>query len=238
MIRVDDLFFKNILHGISLEIPDTGVTGLVGPNGSGKTTLLRCIFGALRPTRGQVLLGQRPLSRMRPRQVAQHLAVVSQDHGSPAQMTVAELVRLGQLPGRRSDEKAIVDALSAVGMLDKATRSLTELSGGERQRAMIARAFVQRPQHLLLDEPTNHLDIRYQLEVFHQIVEYPTNATVVLHDLNMALHHCDHVHLLNEGRLVASGPPETVLTPDVLEPIYQVKVQRTSHHLHFERNPS
>ncbi|ERJ46194.1 hypothetical protein N579_02655 [Corynebacterium pseudodiphtheriticum 090104] len=150
-------------------------------------------------------------------------------------MTVAEVIRLGRLPHKDNSDDGIIAALKSVGMLHKAQAPLTHLSGGERQRVMIARAFIQDASHILLDEPTNHLDIHYQLEVFKLIKDYRANATVVLHDLNMALEYCDWIHLLEEGRLVESGSPGDVLVPEILEPIYNVRVVRAEHHLHFER---
>src|SRR5699024_6014455 len=187
MITVDNLSFRTILHNISLQIPNHGITGLVGPNASGKTTLLRCMYGAHKPTSGRVPVEDTPLPKLRTRDLARTISVVGQAHGEPPPMTVAELVRLGRLPHGDNKEQLILDALARVGMLDKATRTVAQLSGGERQRAMIARAFVQNTKHMLLDEPTNHLDIYYQLEVFQQLVERESNAVVVLHDLNSAL---------------------------------------------------
>lgn len=235
MITAENISYQGIISDISFEIPDHGVVGLVGPNGSGKTTLLRTLFGALQPTEGRVLLNGVPLGSLRARKIAHELAVVAQDSGEPPQMTVAEVVRLGRLPHKDNSEDGIIDALERVGLLHKAKAPLTHLSGGERQRAMIARAFIQDASHILLDEPTNHLDIHYQLEIFQQIQDYRANATVVLHDLNMALKYCDWIHLLDEGRLMESGPPGDVLVPEILQPIYNVRVVRTEHHLHFER---
>lgn len=235
MITAENVSYQEIIKDISFEIPDHGVVGLVGPNGSGKTTLLRTLFGALQPTEGRVLLNGAPLASMRARKIAHELSVVAQDSGEPPQMTVAEVVRLGRLPHKDNSDDGIIAALKSVGMLHKAQAPLTHLSGGERQRVMIARAFIQDASHILLDEPTNHLDIHYQLEVFKLIKDYRANATVVLHDLNMALEYCDWIHLLEEGRLVESGPPGDVLVPESLEPIYNVRVVRTEHHLHFER---
>ena len=235
MITAENISYQEIIKDISFEIPDHGVVGLVGPNGSGKTTLLRTLFGALQPTEGRVLLNGKPLSTMRARTIAHELSVVAQDSGEPPQMTVAEVVRLGRLPHKDNSADGIIAALKNVGMLHKAKAPLTHLSGGERQRVMIARAFIQDASHILLDEPTNHLDIHYQLEGFNQIKHYRANATVVLHDLNMALEYCDWIHLLDDGRLVESGPPGDVLVPEILEPIYHVGVVRTEHHLHFER---
>lgn len=238
MITTRDLSFAPILHGINLDIPDRGITGFVGPNGSGKTTLLRCLFGALRPTSGTVLIDDTPLRKLHARDVAKRLAVVSQDPGEPPQMTVAELVRLGRLPHRDNNEQKVIEALELMGLVELATRPVALLSGGERQRVLIARAFAQDTPHLLLDEPTNHLDIRHQLDVFHHIAQHPGSVTVVLHDLNAALQYCDHVYLLDAGRIVASGPPDQVLVPEILEPVYQVGITRTQHHLHFERRIS
>ncbi|MHA2787586.1 ABC transporter ATP-binding protein [Corynebacterium sp. S7] len=235
MISARNLSYQPILHNIDLDIPDRGITGLVGPNGSGKTTLLRCLFGALKPTSGEILIDDVPLQKLPPRELAKRLSVVSQDSGEPPQMTVADVVRLGRLPHKDNDETTVLNALEQVGLTGLATRSLPTLSGGERQRAMIARAFAQETPHMLLDEPTNHLDIRYTLDVFHNIAGHPGSVTVVLHDLNAALEYCDYVYLLNEGRIVASGPPDEVLVPEILEPVYNVRVHRTEHHLHFER---
>lgn len=235
MITAENVSYQEIIKDISFEIPDHGVVGLVGPNGSGKTTLLRTLFGALQPTEGRVLLNGAPLASMRACKIAHELSVVAQDSGEPPQMTVAEVVRLGRLPHKDNSDDGIIAALKNVGMLHKAQAPLTHLSGGERQRGMIARAFIQDALHILLDEPTNHLDIHYQLEVFKLIKDYRANATVVLHDLNMALEYCDWIHLLEEGRLVESGPPGDVRVPEILEPIYNVRVVRTEHHLHFER---
>ncbi|WP_018298108.1 ABC transporter ATP-binding protein [Corynebacterium lubricantis] len=235
MITTRDLSFKSILHGIDLDIPDHGITGLVGPNGSGKTTLLRCLFGALQPTAGEVLINGSLLKKLSARDIAKSLSVVSQDNDEPPQMTVAEVVRLGRLPHRDNNETKVLEALEQVGLTELATRFLPTLSGGERQRAMIARAFAQDTPHMLLDEPTNHLDIRYTLDVFHSISHYQGSVTVVLHDLNAALEYCDHVYLLNYGKIVASGPPDQVLVPAILEPVYNVAVTRTRDHLQFER---
>jgi iron complex transport system ATP-binding protein len=119
----------------------------------------------------------------------------------------------------------VSDALAAVGLEELATRDVAVLSGGERQRALIARALAQQTGHVLLDEPTNHLDIRFQHEVLRLVRELP-GAAVVLHDLNLAARYCDRIMVLDHGRTVASGTPSEVLTPEILEPVYGVRVKR------------
>lgn len=234
------------VDGVSLTVPDDGVLGLVGPNGSGKTTLLRTLYGAVTPTAGQVLLDGSPLTDLRRKEVARRIAVVAQEHtdtGTP--MSVAELVMLGRLPHQgftaqvsASDRAVVGDALASVGLADLASREVAVLSGGERQRALIARALAQQTRHVLLDEPTNHLDVRFQHEVLELVSGLP-GAAVVLHDLNLAARYCDQTVVLDHGRVVASGSPEEVLTPEILEPVYGVRVKRVDldgeMHLLFPR---
>nr|MDT0526107.1 ABC transporter ATP-binding protein [Streptomyces sp. DSM 41633] len=94
------------------------------------------------------------------------------------------------------------------------------LSGGERQRALVARALVQQPALVVLDEPTNHLDIRYQLEILSLVRGLGTTNLLALHDLNLAAYYCDRVYVLKDGRVVASGTPEEVLTAELLSEEY------------------
>lgn len=216
-----------VLRGVDLAVRPGEVLGLVGPNGSGKTTLLRLLTAALRPDRGEVLLGGRPLARIGGRERARRLAIVVQESAGELPMTVADLVLLGRTPhrgaGRAGHGREIAArALERVGALHLAGREVAQLSGGERQRVLIARALAQEPEVLLLDEPTNHLDIGYQHEVLHVVRGLGLATIVVLHDLNLASRYCDRVALLHEGRVLASGPPSAVLQGPQLEQVYAV----------------
>lgn len=209
------------------------ILGLIGPNGSGKTTLLRTLYGALRPGAGQVLIDQDPVESLSTRQVAQRLAVVAQEPASEMPISVADMTLLGRSPHRSSlqrytthDHRLASQALQRVGARHLANRSYSALSGGERQRVLIARSLVQATDHLLLDEPTNHLDIRYQHEILQLVRGLGTTTVLVLHDLNLAARYCDELVLLDGGAVARTGPPETVLAPEVLEPIYQIGIQR------------
>lgn len=221
--------------GVDLTVPDSGMLGLVGPNGSGKTTLLRALYGSASLTAGRVLLDGEDLTQVKRREIARTVAVVAQERDAASSgmpMTVAELAMLGRLPhqsfGSRSgerDREIVEDSLDAVGMTSLARRGLSALSGGERQRALIARALVQQARHVLLDEPTNHLDIRYQHDVLELVAGLP-GSVVVLHDLNLAARYCDRLVVLDHGMVVATGTPDEVLTPEVLEPVYGLPVTR------------
>ncbi|BAU95977.1 ABC transporter ATP-binding protein [Corynebacterium suranareeae] len=236
-----------VIDGVSLHVPAHGVVSLVGPNGSGKTTLLRTLYGALQPDQGDVHLNDVALGSLPRKEIAKTMAVVIQEHDSDLPMTVADLVLLGRLPYQKlfagqseSDQQRVQEALTHVGALHLATRKFGALSGGERQRVLIARALVQDATHILLDEPTNHLDIRYQHEVLHLIRELSSSSVVVLHDLNLAAAYSDHIILLNEGRIITQGTPSEVLTPESLEPVYGVRVERFDLdgevHLRFKRH--
>ncbi|MGO1948979.1 MAG: ABC transporter ATP-binding protein [Mycobacteriaceae bacterium] len=223
------------VDGVTVDIPDTGTVGLVGPNGSGKTTLLRALYGAVPLASGRVLLDGTDLASVRRREIARTVAVVAQERDAATSgmpMTVASLAMLGRLPhqsfGAHSggqDRLIVEGALDAVGMTELATRDVDTLSGGERQRALIARALVQQARHVLLDEPTNHLDIRYQHEILELVSSLP-GSVAVLHDLNLAARYCDRLVVLDHGQVVAEGTPDEVLVPSILEPVYGRPVTR------------
>ncbi|MGW3974460.1 ABC transporter ATP-binding protein [Streptomyces ardesiacus] len=209
------------------------VLGVVGPNGSGKTTLLRTLYGALKPTAGLIQIDDTSVTSIPPAARARRIGVVAQESPSGIPLTVADMVLLGRSPHRTAferytpnDRALAVWAMCRVGVEDLAQRSYEQLSGGEKQRVLIARALAQDTDHLLLDEPTNHLDIRHQHAVLHCVRDLGITTVVVLHDLNLAARHCDRIVLLHHGEVVAMGPPDQVLTPELLASVYGVQVRR------------
>lgn len=238
-----------VLVGVDLQVCRGEVLGLIGPNGSGKTTLLRTLFGALRPKEGTVTFDGRPLAQLSSRLIAQRIAVVVQEPQSELMLSVADMVLLGRTPhlgvfSRHSprDDELAASALEKVGALGLAHRDVSELSGGEKQRVLIARALVQEADCLLLDEPTNHLDIGYQHQVLDLVRSLEMTAVVVLHDLNLAARYCDHLMLLDQGRVCATGDVREVLRPELIEPVYGVGAERATAYdevsqLLFRRSP-
>ncbi|MGY0463603.1 ABC transporter ATP-binding protein [Kitasatospora sp. cg17-2] len=232
-----DLAGVRLVHEVTLTAAAGQVVGLVGPNGSGKSTLLRCVYRALRPAAGAVLLGGEEIHRLAPREAARRVAALPQEHSAEFDFTVAEVVGMGRLPHRRgalagpsaADEGHCAAALGRVGAGHLADRGFLSLSGGEKQRVLIARALVQEPRVLVLDEPTNHLDITHQLEVLALVREAGTTVLTALHDLNLAAGHCDLLYVLAEGRIVASGPPAEVLEPALLAEVFKVRATPVRH---------
>ncbi len=225
-----------IVHGASITIPDGAFVGVVGPNGSGKTTLMRTIYRSLRPATGTVSIGDQDPWAVNPRRAAQLTAVVAQESTVGFEFTVAEVAAMGRIPHKGSfdretatDRHIVAEALAEVGMAELAHRRYSMLSGGERQRVLIARALVQGSPVLVLDEPTNHLDIRYQLDVLHQVRRLGLTTLAALHDLNLAAAWCDHVYVMNRGRLVAGGPPEEALDPTLISDVFGVTAVSFRH---------
>jgi iron complex transport system ATP-binding protein len=131
------------------------------------------------------------------------------------------------------DWAVVHTAMDELDVAHLSDRLVTEVSGGERQRAVIARALVQKPQILLLDEPTAFLDLHHQLDIARIIrrLNRERGFTVILvsHDLNLASQYCDHVMLLNKGRIAAMGSPDMVIQSDVLEGVYGCSVLVDRH---------
>ncbi|WP_143532555.1 heme ABC transporter ATP-binding protein [Saccharothrix sp. ALI-22-I] len=231
-VRLDHVTVDNILHGIDLHAPAGEVHGIVGPNGSGKSTTLRCVYRALEPSGGVVRLDGRDIAGTKIRDTARDLAALTQDSHVEFDFTVAEVVAMGRLPHRttpRTDAEIVAGALSRVDAEHLADRSFLSLSGGERQRVLIARALAQQPEVLVLDEPTNHLDISHQLAVLTVVRALDVTVLAVLHDLNLAAAYCDRLHVLDHGRVVRSGTPEEVLTPEVLHEVFHVRAHVVRH---------
>lgn len=223
------------LGPISLTVRPGQSWAIVGPNGAGKSTLLRLMAGLLRARRGEVQLEGRPLVEYTARQRAQALAFLPQHVLADADLTAREVVLLGRHPHRRAalfesaGDHAIAEAAMAVThTLAFADRPLSTLSGGEAQRVHLAAALAQEPRFLLLDEPTASLDLRHQLEVFDilrgRVAGGGLGVVVVSHDVNLAAAFCTHVLLLNEGKEVAAGAPEAVLTAARLGAVYGVRL--------------
>ncbi|MGW4215264.1 ABC transporter ATP-binding protein [Lentzea sp. NPDC004789] len=234
-VRVDDTL---IVDRADLVAEPGRVTGVIGPNGSGKSTLLRCLYRALKPSAGTVYIGQQDVWRAGARQAGLRTAVVAQDHDLDNDYSVREVVAMGRLPHKRlldretGKDRAIADeALARVRMQWAAGRVFATLSGGERQRVLLARALTQQAPVLLLDEPTNHLDIGAQLELLDLVRDLGLTTVAALHDLDHATTYCDRLVLVNDGRVVVSGPPADVLVPERVAEVFGVESAVVPHPL-------
>ena len=233
-----------VINGVSLTVPTGRIVGILGPNGSGKTTMLRLLAGTLTPLSGDVLFDGQSLRKLSRQKIAQRLAVVPQDTHLAFDYSVLEIVLMGRYPHLGAleiegpDDLAIAQrALAATGTEAFARRPFTTLSGGERQRVVIASALAQidktkdgrlkTEEVLLLDEPTAALDLGYQLEITALVLDLNQQRGLTIaistHDLAFASAVCHELILLRDGRVLASGPPDAVLTPDTIRALYDVE---------------
>ncbi len=223
----------DVVDGVNLSVAGGELVGVIGPNGSGKTTLLRTIYRALRPHAGRIVLDGDDAWEMPAREAARRTAAVLQEGTNGFDYDVGEFVAIGRTPlrvrGSHADTvAAVAAALGRVGMAGTEGRLVVELSGGERQRVLLARALAQQPRLLVLDEPTNHLDVRHQLDLLAMLRDTGLATLVTLHQLDLATW-CDRLVVLDAGRVVATGPPADVLTPDLVVAVFDVEATVVRH---------
>ena len=225
---------RTVVPRLGLAVAPGTWVALVGPNGSGKSTVLRAMARLVAPRAGRVLLDGVDMARIPAKEVARRLAVLPQGPQPPGGITVRELVEQGRHPHRRvvgppsaTDREAVRESLELTGTLDLADRYAETLSGGERQRVWIALALAQQTQVLLLDEPTTFLDVRHQLEVLDLVASLRLRrrltVVTVLHDLGHAGRYADRVVALRDGRVMADGTPEEVVTAEVVARVFGVR---------------
>lgn len=214
------------LDDVSFRIHAGDRVAIIGPNGAGKSTLMQAIMGLIQPQSGRVTIAGAGVSRLG--YVPQH-----QDVNWDFPVTVRDVVMMGRVRRigwlrwpRKSDWAAVDAVLARVQMTDFAHRQIGELSGGQRQRVFIARALVQDTDTLLLDEPFSGVDAGAQsglLEVLDALNREGLTILFSTHDLSLAFQHFDIVIALR-GRLVASGTPPEVYTPETLTALYGGRV--------------
>lgn len=224
-----------VIRNLSLDIAVGERVAILGPNGAGKSTLFRALTGLLQPHAGCVMLHGHPVRQTPAVERARLIAMVPQELDTSLPFTAGELVMMGRTatlgrwtPPSRTDHRLVAEAMELTGTRHLQTRSFREMSGGERQRVAIAMALAAQPQIILLDEPTSHLDMNHRLEILLLIErlnrEQKMTILMIGHDLNLAAEYFPRLVLLQEGRLVADGSPEVVLTPVTLRTVYQCDV--------------
>lgn len=225
---------RQIVSDLDVSIPDGKFSIIVGPNACGKSTLLRALARLLPPAKGTVLLDGNNIEKMKTKKIAQRLGLLPQSSIAPDGITVAELVSRGRHPHQSflrqwtdADEAAVLSALRATNTEELSSRLVDELSGGQRQRVWVAMVLAQETSLLLLDEPTTFLDVAYQIELldlFSQLNhEYGHTLVAVLHDLNQACRYADEIIAMKDGSIVAQGPPETIITSELVHEVFGIE---------------
>lgn len=226
---------RTIVANATFDLTPGEFVVLLGPNGAGKTTLLRGICGLI-PMSGTVSWQDTPLAEMPARKRAKTVAYLPQGHVAHWPMSVRETVAIGRFPYASSlsrlndaDETAIDRALHLSDAGHLTDRDVTTLSGGERARVMLARALAVEAPVLLADEPIAALDPEHQLAMATMLTELARDGRAVLavmHDLAIASRYADRVLIMQDGRLVADGPPSETLTDDLVAEVFHIAVRR------------
>ena len=215
------------LHEVSLHVPPGKVTCLIGPSGSGKSTLLRCINFLEQYDSGEVRIdgeligydspGGSRMSSAKLREMRRKIGMVFQQfnlwpHMTALQNVAEPLIQVRGLSSREAKEKAM-EALTKVGLSDKAENYPSRLSGGQQQRVAIARAIAVQPRLMLFDEPTSALDpelIGEVLQVMKTLAAEGMTMVVVTHEMGFASHVADQVAFMVSGKMVATGSPSEI----------------------------
>ncbi|MFI6943854.1 ABC transporter ATP-binding protein [Streptomyces sp. NPDC050418] len=198
------------VRGISFSVGKGELFALLGTNGAGKTSTVELLEGLARPTAGRIrILGHDPYTErtaVRPR-----IGVMLQEGGFPAELTVAETVRMWA--GSTSGARPLGEALEIVGLSKRANVRVKQLSGGEKRRLDLALALLGRPEVLFLDEPTTGLDAEGRAETWELVRGLRDSGTTVLlttHYLEEAESLAERLAILHEGRIAATGTPAEV----------------------------
>jgi iron complex transport system ATP-binding protein len=228
------------LQDINLKVKPGQVIALIGPNGAGKSTLIRAVSGVLAKRSGHVWFDGLDLMTITATERARIVAVVPQAQPLGGTLTVEHTVLLGRTPHMswlgnpgRADLDATRKAMAVTSIDHLAQRRNAELSGGEQQRVLLARALAQQTPVLLLDEPTNHLDLQHQYTFLNLVKNLAREANLMilmaLHDLNQVSLFADQVLLLVDGKELAAGLPEQVLTTVNISTAYRIPVKILHH---------
>ncbi|MEV6818056.1 ABC transporter ATP-binding protein [Nocardiopsis dassonvillei] len=238
MIELTDLTktygSQTVLDDVSLRIERGGVTSIIGPNGAGKSTMLTIIGRLLRADGGRVTVDGMDVATTPGRDLARRLSILRQENRFTARLTVRDLVGFGRYPhsrGRLTAEcrEQIEAALGFLDLVPLADRFLDELSGGQRQRAYVAMVLCQDTDYVLLDEPLNNLDMKHAVSMMGQIRRAADalgrTVVIVIHDINFASAYSDRIVAMRDGRVVHTGTPEEIMTPEVLRDVFDLDVR-------------
>ena len=227
----------HVLEDISFQVEKGTFCAILGRNGSGKTTLLHCLNGILKPDRGSISLDGLDLGSVSQAQIARQVSMVPQEHTDIFPFSVIDFVVMGRTPFLKmmhspgpEDYRMALDALHTLNAGFLAERNYNQISGGERQIALLARALLQSSATVLLDEPTNHLDFNHRYRMLDRMKRLckDRNARIIatMHDPNLALLFSDQVVMLKNGRIVAQGKTEEVMTNFNVSELYDAKTQK------------
>ena len=222
-----------IIDDLSVDFPSGEITTIIGPNGCGKSTLLRAVSRLIPRRQGTGTVDGKDATTMTRENLAKTVGVLPQTPSAPEGLLVSDLVARGRHPHQSwinqwsaADEQEVLRALELTNTAHLAERSLEALSGGQRQRVWISMVLAQQTDVLFLDEPTTYLDLSHSIDVLNLVtrLKHDLGRTIVmvLHDLNLAIRYSDHLVVMKDGAIHASGSPAQVITPELLSEVFNL----------------
>ncbi|MCB9233583.1 MAG: heme ABC transporter ATP-binding protein [Bacteroidia bacterium] len=240
---------KKLLDDVTVTFLPGKLNLIIGPNGAGKSTLIRVLSDQIRPQSGTVHFGDRNVRDISRQELARMRSVLSQSIELAFPLKVSEVVMMGRYPHftsrpRPLDEAICWEAIDFFDLTGLVDRNYLTLSGGERQRVNFARVLAQiwdaQPgscRYLVLDEPLTFLDVHYQFHFMQKLIELLKGQDLVVlgvvHDLNLAARFSDQTILIYQGKVLADGHPQEVLTRENiltayhLEPVFYTEEDAT-----------
>ncbi len=239
MLEILDLNFayntKDILKRIRFRVNKGQILTVLGANGCGKTTLLKCLNGIHVPQKGQVLLDGIPLNTLKRREIARLISMVPQEKSSYFSYLVQDVIVMGATPRlslggmpNGQEYRNVKKIMDYLGITYLASQPFNQLSEGEKQLVLIARSLLQDTDYIIMDEPTSNLDFKNQFQIMAKLRRMADNGCgviIALHDPNLALKFSDQIIILSQGKIVACGETEEVITEENLFSAYQMQVQ-------------
>ncbi len=236
MLRIEDLTVSyktvDVLAGLTLPAFEAGgVVGILGANGSGKSTLLKAIAGLLSYS-GSVCVQGRQVTSCNLRERNEAIGFMPQTPPAASGFGAFEFVLnacRSACHGRSIAEleREIERVFVELGLVPLAFRPMDAMSGGQRQLVALSLILARAPALMLLDEPSSALDLRWQVSLFEilkrRVRDRGSLCLVALHDINLALQHCDRIVVLGQGGAIAAGCPKNVLTPEILRSAFGVE---------------
>ena len=218
---------REVVRGVDLEVRPAQVVGLLGPNGAGKTTSFNMLVGGVRPSAGEVRLGDEDISAL-PMHGRARLGItyLPQEPSIFRKLSVSQNVEAileTVEPNRRARQERLGTLLAELGLAEKADRRGDTLSGGERRRVEITRALVLDPKFMLLDEPFAGIDPIAVIDIqkiIEQLVGRGIGVIITDHNVRETLSICDHAYIIKDGQIVREGAPAEVAADPQVREIY------------------
>lgn len=242
LISTRDLYFsypkREVLKGIDFDLHKGEIVSLLGPNGCGKSTLIRLLLRLLKG-KGDIRLNNIPLERYSHRDIAQYIAYIPQYNTVPFNYSVLEMVMMGRVSKSgffaapsASDRATAFTSMERIGIADLSDRPFGQLSGGQKQMVLLARALTQEVDTFIMDEPVSGLDYGNQIRLLELIGNLARQGYTFLkttHYPDHALMVSSRVVVMNDGKIVAEGKPNDVITSEMIREIYGIEADLVAH---------